>query len=114
MRTSEDLLPGALGPDSARPANGFHPHELIRSERRRAILRQCGDGLALLALDALVLNWHEARLPFATREFSVALLAFANAGLLAWFLTAMKLPQWRARRIASTWCANERKRLQQH
>ena len=92
----------------------FRPHELIRTERRRAILKQCCDGLALLALDALVINWHDARLPFTSREFSVALLAFANAGYLAWFLAAMKLPQWRARRIASTWCENERKKLVRH
>jgi hypothetical protein len=105
-----DLLPGTLGPDATQPDASFHPHQVVRQARRQATIRNVIDGTTLLLIDALIFFWPAARLPFTQRETTVALVALLNAVFLAVWLVRRKLPEWKARRIASTWCEDEREK----
>ena len=107
-----DLLPGVSGPERVGPLPQFHPHEAIDRVRRQVALRQALDGATLLLLDALAYLWPQSRLPFLGRDASVMLLVAVNLAFVAALIISRKLPEWRARRVAATWCEQERRKLQ--
>jgi hypothetical protein len=109
----DDLLPGTLGPAASPAHPAFRPHKLLRDARRRAVLRQVADGGILLLLNGFFYFWESARLPLTSRSDSLAILLLINAAFLASCALSRKVPEWRARRIASTWSAEERARSQE-
>lgn len=105
-----DLLPGVASAGSP-PKVVFQSQRVIVRARRRAIFRDVLDLLLLFSVDALFLHWPKAHVPGVGRPDSLLLLFAANALLIVTLWTARAVPRWRARRVASTWCASERSRF---
>ena len=104
------LLPG-VSPLEAEPKVVFQSGKLIRRARLRASIRDAADLFLLLLIDALFIGWPHAHVPLLGRSDSVIVLLVANAVIIAAVWLMRRVPQWRARRLASTWSASERQRL---
>lgn len=104
------LLPGV---SAARlpPSVVFRSDRVIRRARVRASVRDGADLLLLLVVDAFILRWPQAHVPLLDRHDSVAVLLSLNVLLIAYVWLSRQVPQWRARRVASTWCGVERARF---
>lgn len=109
MPTSE-LLPGVTTRECP-PQVVCDARVAIRSARRRALLRDFVQLALLVAVDYLFVHWLDARMPFANRRESLALLQLVNAAILAHVALVRALPRWSARRIAATWCPSERRKF---
>lgn len=104
------LLPGVS-------AAGLPPQVVCQSEcvirraRIRAAIRDGADLVLLLIVDTLFLRWPQAHVPMLDRHHSVAVLLSLNVLLFTYVWLSRQVPQWRARRVASTWCGSERARF---
>lgn len=107
---SVERIPGAGGPETAPPAVNINAGKIVRSARVRADLSDLLDLSILLGINLMFKGWETAHIPFLTRETSMAILLSANALYVLDWLVTRYLPQWRARRVASTWSPNERAR----
>lgn len=108
MRTQ--LLPG-VAPSAATPDVVCQSAAVVRRARLRAAFRDGADLVLLLLVDALFLRWPMAHVPLFGRHDSVALVAALNASVITYIWLSRQMPQWRARRMSSTWCVAERQRL---
>lgn len=104
------LLPGVRDAGSP-PAVVFESRRVIAGARRRAVFRDALDLLLLGCVDGLFIEWPRAHVPMLDRYESVMIIAAVNAAMLTYLYVARTFPAWRARRVASTWCANERTRF---
>ncbi|HXG58983.1 MAG TPA: hypothetical protein VNL91_08160 [Thermoanaerobaculia bacterium] len=107
----DELLPGVTtvaSPPVAVCASG----PVVRGARRRAALRDALQLVLLLAVDVLFLDWPEAQLPLLGRDDSVVILAAVNAIVVTSVVVGRLFPRWSARRIATTWCPEERRHLE--
>ncbi|MEO8034422.1 MAG: hypothetical protein ABI837_08305 [Acidobacteriota bacterium] len=89
----------------------FDSQRAIRSARLRAILVDASQILLLIAVDYLFVHFPHTHVPFANRHDSVRILVAINIVMLAYLAISRSWPRWRARRIANTWAAEERKRF---
>jgi hypothetical protein len=108
--TTPELLPGVTR-DSSPPRVVCDARAAIRKARRRAIARDAVLIVLVAAVDYLFLYWTESRMPFLDRRGSMTLLRWVNVLVVTdlWLIRA--LPKWWARRIAGTWCREERERF---
>ena len=104
------LLPG-VARDGYAPQIVSESRSVIRRARFRAALRDAADLLLLLVVDAFFIRWPRAHVPLLDRHDSILALMALNVLLLAYVWLSRRVPQWHARRVSSTWCANERQRL---
>jgi hypothetical protein len=109
MPTSE-LLPGVTTRECP-PQVVCDARRAIRSARRRALARDVVQLALLVAVDYLFVRWPDARMPFANRGESLALLELVNGFILTHVALVRALPRWSARRIAATWCLTERRKF---
>jgi hypothetical protein len=84
---------------------------VIARARRRATVRDVLDLVLLLCVDGLFLGWPRAHVPMFGRHDSLIALAMLNTAMIAFLWLGRAMPRWRARRVASTWCATERSRV---
>ncbi len=105
-----DLLPGVVSAGIP-PRVVFQSQRVIARARRRAIFRDVLDIVLLASVDALFLHWPKAHVPGFDRAGTLLVLFAVNAMMIANLWFARRLPRWRARRVASTWCASERSRF---
>ena len=104
------LLPGvALVPVT--PAVVIESRAVIRRARLRATIRDAADLLLLLVVDAFFVRWPRAHVPLLDRHDSIVALVSLNVILVAYVVLSRMVPQWRARRVSSTWRHSERQRL---
>lgn len=104
------LLPG-VSEQAAPPVMVFDPTPTIRTARRRAAIHDLTDFLVLFGVDVFFETWPRAQVPFMTRHQSMTLLIAINLLFGAYVVVVRKLPEWKARRIARTWCEEEQVRL---
>lgn len=102
-----ELLPGVSHAESP-PHVVFQSRAVVVRARRRALLRDVLDLVLLIAVDVLFVRFPNTHVPLLGRHNSLTILLSLNAALLAYVWFARALPRWRARRVASTWNANER------
>ena len=105
-----DILPGVTERRTP-PAVVFDSQSAIRRARMRAILTDATQIVLLLAVDYLFVHFPSTHVPFANRHNSVRILVATNIVMLAYLAISRSWPRWRARRIANTWAAEERKRF---
>jgi len=105
-----DMLPGVL-PEVPQPIVVNESIHAVRRARRQAMVRDALDVALLIAVDFFFVHWPHARVPFLDRGGSLELLLGVNVLLLAYIWMARAFPRWRARRMASTWSAEEQTRL---
>jgi len=105
-----ELLPG-ISQQGCPPVVVCDPRPAIRRARRRALFRDVLQLLLVAAVDWLLIHWPAAHVPGLTRFDSVALVVFVNAVMIGYVWLTRAFPKWSARRIAATWCPEERKRL---
>ena len=103
-------LPGVLD-SPVPPPVVIDSRKVIRRARRRAAFRDVVDLLILGFVDALFVQWPDARVPALGREASLLVLAIVNLAMFATMWLTRVVPRWKARRVATTWCAAERRRL---
>ena len=106
--TALDLLPGARGADA--PAIRCASRHIVERARQLAVLRDIGQGLLLVGIDVLSLHFQGMHVPFTTRTQSLELLAIFNLAAAAHLFLSRAWPRWRARRIAASWSAVERRK----
>lgn len=109
-RTGADLLPGV------RPNEGPKPSEVdaravIENARRSANRGDLFDLFSLFAVDLVFFGWQSSHVPMLDRDQSLWLVAAIHVVVCAHVILRRKLPEWRARRIASTWDKAEQLRL---
>jgi hypothetical protein len=104
------LLPG-VSPTGYAPPVVARSRAVIRRARTRAALRDAADLLLLLVVDAFFIRWPLAHVPLLDRHDSIVALMSLNVLLIAYVWLSRQVPQWRARRVSSTWCPTERQRL---
>ena len=104
------LLPGVESA-GAPPRIVFRSESVIKRARIRAAIRDSADLLLLLVVDALFIHWPLAHVPLLGRQDSVAVLLGLNVLIIAYVWLSRRVPQWRARRVSSTWCGVERARF---
>ena len=104
------LLPGVSHAESP-PDVVFHSRAVVVRARRRALLRDVLDIVLLIAVDYLFVRFPRTHVPLLDRHDSLVLLIGLNVALLVYLWIARSAPKWRARRVASTWCADERVRF---
>ncbi|HVT43635.1 MAG TPA: hypothetical protein VMT00_04525 [Thermoanaerobaculia bacterium] len=105
------LLPGALDATAVSPEPCIDARAIIRSARRRAFLQDLVDVSLLTAIDIAFITWKSARLPFFTREDTLAILLLLHVVIFGYILLVRKMPALRARFIASSWRPEERQHL---
>jgi hypothetical protein len=105
-----DLLPGVVA-DSCGPKVICDSRPVVRRARRLAFFRDLSQLLIVAAVDGLFVRWPLSHVPLIDRHDSLLLVAAFNALVAFHLIISRKLPQWSARRIASTWCAAERNRF---
>jgi len=105
-----DLLPG-VAQAAVPPRVVTDSRRIVARARRRAAVRDVFDLLLLAGVNAIFVRWPDAHVPFLGRHETMLVLAAMNAVLLLCVLTARTLPRWRARRVAATWNAGERRRI---
>jgi hypothetical protein len=103
------LLPGVRDAGMP-PAVVIDSRVVIARARRRAAIRDVLDLVLLLCVDGLFLGWPRTHVPLLGRHDSLLLLLGLNATMIAFLWLARAIPRWRARRVATTWCASERTR----
>lgn len=106
-----ERIPGAGGPETAPRNVRVDANKVIRSARLRADLSDLLDLSILLGINLMFMLWETAHVPFLSRDASMAILLSANALYVADWLATRYVPQWRARRVASTWSRDERTRV---
>ena len=102
-----ELLPGVSHAESP-PNVVFQSRLVVARARRRALLRDVLDLVLLFAVDLLFVRFPQTHVPLLARRDSLSVLIGLNAALLVYVWFARALPRWRARRVASTWNADER------
>lgn len=105
-----DLLPG-VSPVGVPPRVVAGSASVVRRARVRAAIRDCADLVLLLVVDAFFIRWPMAHVPLLNRHDSVAVLIVVNVLVVAYLWLSRWIPQWRARRVSSTWCGIERTRF---
>lgn len=104
------LLPG-VEPIGAPPRIVFRSESVIKQARIRAAIRDSADLLLLLVVDAFFVHWPLAHVPLLDRYNSLGTLLCLNVLLIGYVWLSRRVPQWRARRVSSTWCRAERERI---
>jgi hypothetical protein len=104
------LLPG-VADAGVPPAIVFDSRAVIVRARRRALLRDALDLVLLLCVDGLFLGWPRTHVPLLGRDDSLLALAALNGLMIVILWISRTLPRWRARRVATTWCPDERARF---
>ena len=104
------ILPG-VSDRTIPPRVVFHSRGVIARARRRAAMRDVIDLVLLGFVDALFVQWPGAHVPSLDRDASLLLLAAVNLAVLSTVWLTRAVPRWRARRVATTWCPAERRRL---
>jgi hypothetical protein len=104
------LLPGVRDAGTP-PAVVLDSRAVIARARRRAAVRDVLDLVLLLCVDGLFLGWPRTHVPLLGRDDSLLALLVLNAATIAFVWLTRALPRWRARRVATTWCAAERSRV---
>ena len=105
-----ELIPGVEGPK--RPSLVAEQARLeVSRARHRAAVQDLLDCAVLLVVDAIFLIWSDARLPFIERDGTILVLLLFNSLIVTAYLRSRVIPQWKARRIASTWSLDERARF---
>jgi hypothetical protein len=107
---NHQLLPGVVT-TACPPRVACDAHRAIRAAKRRAVMRDVMQLVLVAAVNVLFVHWPDARLPMLDRAESLLVLAAVNAMVLAHLWLTRLVPRWSARRIASTWCRNERERF---
>ncbi len=110
MTSNRDLLPGVI-PGGCEPTIVCDSRSIVRRARRMALLRDAAQLFLVIAVDWLFYRWPLSRLPWAGRDESLMIVIAFNALVVGHVFFSLKLPEWNARRVASTWCATERKRF---
>jgi hypothetical protein len=87
------------------------PRPAIRRARRRALFRDILQLLLVAGVDALLIRWPAAHVPMMSRLDSIMLVAGVNALMIGYVWLTRAFPKWSARRIATTWCPEERGHL---
>ena len=105
-----ELLPG-VSPERSRPAVRCNSRSILTRARRTAIVRECIQAVLIIAIDVLFVVFPNTHVPLMTRGQSMNLLLLFHAVIGAQVLLCRMIPVWRARRIASSWSADERRRL---
>ncbi len=105
-----DLLPGVTERFCA-PRVACDPRPAIQRARRRALLVDLAQLMLVALVDAMLVRWPSAHVPFLTRHESIVLVIAINGLMIAFVWLTRAFPKWSAQRIASTWCAAERNRL---
>ena len=103
-------LPG-VSDEPVPPEIVFDSRKVIRRARRRAAFRDVVDLLLLGFVDALFVQWPDARIPALGRDASLLVLAIVNVLMFTTMWLTRAVPRWKARRVAATWTAAERRRV---
>ena len=103
-------LPG-VSAEPVPPAIVFESRKVIRRARRRAAFRDVVDLLILGFVDALFVQWPDAHVPALGRQSSLLVLAVVNVLMFATMWLTRAVPRWKAKRVAATWTAAERRRV---
>jgi hypothetical protein len=104
------LLPGVRDAETP-PAVIIDSREVVARARRRAAVRDVLDLVLLLCVDGLFLGWPRTHVPLLDRADSLLVLFLLNAAMVGFLWLTRAMPRWRARRVASTWCVAERRRV---
>jgi hypothetical protein len=107
---NQELLPGVVT-TACPPRVVCDAHRAIRTAKRRAVMRDVMQLVLVAAVNVLFIHWPDARLPMLDRAESLLFLTGVNLLVIAHLWLTRLLPRWSARRIASTWCRNERERF---
>jgi hypothetical protein len=105
-----ELLPGVIA-DGCGPKVVCDSRSIVSRARRLALLRDLGQLLIVGAVDWLFVLWPLSHVPLIDRHDSLLLVAAFNVLVALHVIVSRELPQWSARRIASTWCVAERNRF---
>lgn len=111
-RTGAQLLPG-VQPDEGPKPSDVDARAVIEKARRSANRADLFDLFSLFAVDTVFFGWQSSHVPMLDRDQSLWLLAAVHVVVCAHVILRRKLPEWRARRIASTWDKAEQKRLRE-
>jgi hypothetical protein len=106
----KDLLPGVRETEVP-PVAIFDPRRTLKKARRRAAFRDAFDLILLFGVDWFFVAWPRTHIPFFSRHDSLTILIGVNLLFIVYVVAARKIPEWRARRIASTWAPAERQKF---
>jgi hypothetical protein len=109
-RRKDVLLPGVKEIE-APPVAVFDPRRTLVKARRRAAFQDVFDLLLLSGVDWFFIAWPRTHIPFFSRHDSLTILVAINLLFVIYVVASRKLPEWRARRIASTWAPAERSKF---
>lgn len=107
----EDLLPGVEGPR----LRGLRAEEIrqeLQSARNRAAVEDLLDCAVLIVVNLTFLLWPNAQIPFLGRDATLFVLLAVNAFTVVNYVRTRLYPGWKAARIARSWSADEKKRVQ--
>ena len=107
----EDLLPGVDGPG----LRGVRAEEIrkdLKSARTRAAVEDLLDCGVLIVVNLTFLLWPNAQIPFLGRDVTLLVLLAVNAFTVVNYVRTRLYPGWKAARIARSWSADEKKRIQ--
>ena len=107
---TRELLPG-ITEEGRAPAIRCDSRRVIRRARRVAFARDVAQLIVVAGLDFFFAAVPSTHIPFTDRPRSLAILALFNVGVAAYAVLCRKVPHWNARRMASTWSADERRRF---
>lgn len=106
----EPLLPGVRR-NEERHRSSSGAASVVATARRDANRADLFDLLCLIAVDAVFFTWRSTHIPLLGREVSMYVLLLLHLGVCLHIILRRKWPEWRARRIASTWARSEQQRL---
>ena len=104
------LLPGVSN-ETCPPSRRCDARRELREARRRTHLQEAFQLALIIAVDVLFMTWQSSRFPMLDRAHSIQFLFAWNAIFIAQLGLSRAVPRWTARRVASTWCARERRRF---
>ena len=81
---------------------------VVARARRVAMARDAAQIVLLAGVDWLFSNWPSTHIPLLSRSDSLVVLGIVNLLIIAHVCLVRALPKWSTRRIAATWCAQER------
>ena len=83
---------------------------VVARARRLALARDAAQIVLLAGVDGLFSKWPSTHIPLLSRSDSLVVLGIANLLIFAHIWLVRAIPKWNTRRIATTWCAQERTR----
>jgi hypothetical protein len=84
---------------------------VVARARRIAALRDAAQIVLLAGVDWLFSNWPSTHIPLLSRGDSLVVLGIVNVLIITHVWLTRAVPKWKTRRIASTWCDQERARV---